>query len=176
MHFVDGGFDLTDVQLRDAKTPAEFIARVKAFAATVSPGTWILGGAWDHTNWGGELPRRDWIDSVTPHNPVWIERLDGHMGLANNAALAAASVGSDTPDMAGGTIVRDASGHPTGILKDNATELVTRVIPEPTTEAQDKALDAAMATSPRKVSRRSSTWATRGTTSRRSSEPTPRAA
>jgi predicted amidohydrolase YtcJ len=145
VHFVDGGFDLTDVHLRDAKTPAEFIARVKAFATTVPPGTWILGGVWDHTNWGGELPRRDWIDSVTPHNPVWIERLDGHMGLANSAALATAGVGQDTPDTAGGTIVRDAAGHPTGILKDNATELVTRVIPEPTTDAQDKALDAAMA-------------------------------
>ncbi len=145
VHFVDGGFDLTDVQLRDAKTPPEFIARVKAFAAAAPPGTWILGGVWDHTNWGGELPRRDWIDSVTPHNPLWIERLDGHMGLANSAALAAAGVGQGTSDIAGGTIVRDPAGQPTGILKDNATSLITRVIPEPATAAQDRALDAAMA-------------------------------
>lgn len=144
VHFVDGGFDLTDVQLRDAKTPAEFIARVKAFAGTVPAGTWILGGVWDHTNWGGELPRREWIDSVTPQNPVWIERLDGHMGLANSAALAAAHVGHGTADVVGGTIVRDAAGDPTGILKDNAASLVTRVIPDPTSEAKDRALDAAM--------------------------------
>jgi predicted amidohydrolase YtcJ len=144
VHFVDGGFDLTDVQLRDAKAPAEFIARIKAFAATVPAGTWIQGGVWDHTNWGGELPRRDWIDSVTPHNPVWIERLDGHMGLANSAALTAAGVGKGTAGVAGGTIVHDAAGEPTGILKDNAMSLITRAIPDPSTEAKDRALDAAM--------------------------------
>jgi predicted amidohydrolase YtcJ len=144
VHFVDGGFDLTDVQLRDAKTPAEFIARIKTFAATVPAGTWIQGGVWDHTNWGGELPRRDWIDSVTPHNPVWIERLDGHMGLANSAALAAAGVGKGTADVTGGTIVFDAAGEPTGILKDNAMSLITRAIPDPSMEARDRALDAAM--------------------------------
>ena len=144
VHFVDGGFDLTDVQLRDAKTPAEFIARIKTFAATVPAGTWIQGGVWDHTNWGGELPRRDWIDSVTPHNPVWIERLDGHMGLANSAALAAAGVGKGTADVTGGTIVHDAAGEPTGILKDNAMSLITRAIPDPSMEARDRALDAAM--------------------------------
>ena len=144
VHFVDGGFDLTDVQLRDAKTPAEFIARIKAFAATVPAGTWIQGGVWDHTNWGGDLPRRDWIDSVTPHNPVWIERLDGHMGLANSAALTAAGVGKGTADVTGGAIVHDAAGEPTGILKDNAMSLITRAIPDPSTEAKDRALDAAM--------------------------------
>ena len=144
VHFVDGGFDLTDVQLRDAKTPAEFIARIKTFAATVPAGTWIQGGVWDHTNWGGELPRRDWIDSVTPHNPVWIERLDGHMGLANSAALAAAGVGKGTADVTGGTIVHDAAGEPTGILKDNAMSLITRAIPDPSMEARDRALNAAM--------------------------------
>ncbi len=96
VHFVDGGFRLASVQLRDAKTPAEFIARIKAFAATVPAGTWITGGDWDHENWGGELPRRDWIDSVTPDNPVWINRLDGHMSLANSAALRAAGVTRET--------------------------------------------------------------------------------
>ena len=65
VHFVDGGFALASVQLRDAPTKAEFIGRIKAFALTVPKGTWILNGDWDHTNWGGELPERSWIDSVT---------------------------------------------------------------------------------------------------------------
>ena len=86
VHFIEGGFRLTSVQLRDAKTRDEFVSRIKAYAATVPAGTWIVGGDWDHTLWGGELPQRDWIDTVTPDHPVWINRLDGHMALANTAA------------------------------------------------------------------------------------------
>jgi predicted amidohydrolase YtcJ len=145
VHFIDGGFGLSSVQLRDAKTPAEFIARIKAFAATVPPGAWITGGNWDHEQWGGELPRHDWIDSVTPNNPVWINRLDGHMSLANAAALRAAGVTRASREVAGGTIVRDARGEPTGVLKDNATDLVNAVMPNPPAELEDRALDTAMA-------------------------------
>jgi len=145
VHFIDGGFGLSSVQLRDAKTPAEFIARIKAFAATVPPGAWITGGNWDHEQWGGELPRHDWIDSVTPNNPVWINRLDGHMSLANAAALRAAKITRSSREVAGGTIVRDARGEPTGVLKDNATDVVNAVVPDPPAELEDRALDTAMA-------------------------------
>ena len=145
VHFVDGGFRLSSVQLRDAKTPAEFIARIKAFAATIPAGAWITGGDWDHEHWGGELPRREWIDSVTPNNPVWVSRLDGHMALANSATLAAAKVTRASRDVAGGTIVRNASGEPTGVLKDNAMDIVNAVAPNPPPELEDRALDAAMA-------------------------------
>ena len=144
VHFVDGGFRLASVQLRDAKTPSEFIARIKAFAATVPKGTWITGGDWDHEQWGGELPQRAWIDSVTPDNPVWVNRLDGHMSLANGAALRAAAVTRATADVDGGTIVRDASGEPTGILKDNASWLVDQRVPPASVEQNDRALAAAM--------------------------------
>jgi predicted amidohydrolase YtcJ len=144
VHFISGGFRLSSVQLRDARTPAEFVSRIKAYAASVPTGAWITGGDWDHQNWGGELPRRDWIDSVTPHNPVWVSRLDGHMALANSAALAAAGVTAATRDIEGGTIVRDASGSPTGIMKDNAEGMVDRVEPPPAPELSDRALDAAM--------------------------------
>ena len=144
VHFLSGGFSLASVQLRDAKTKAEFVGRIKAFAATLPKGTWIQNGDWDHTNWGGELPQRSWIDSVTPNNPVWINRLDGHMNLANSLALAAARVTRDTRDVAGGTIVRDASGEPTGVFKDNAQDLVGGAVPEPTLEMSLRALDAAM--------------------------------
>ncbi len=144
VHFLDGGFALSSVKLRDAPTKAEFIRRIKAFAATVPKGTWIFNGDWDHTNWGGELPQRSWIDSVTPDNPVWINRLDGHMQLANALALKAAGITRDTKDVAGGTIVREANGEPTGIFKDNAMSLVGRVVPEPDIAMNLRALDTAM--------------------------------
>jgi len=144
VHFITGGFRLSSVQLRDARTPAEFIARIKAYAATVPAGAWITGGDWDHQNWGGELPRRDWIDSVTPRNPVWVSRLDGHMALANSAALKAAGVTASTAEVKGGTIVRDAVRNPTGIMKDNARQIVDQVQPQPLAELSDRALDAAM--------------------------------
>ena len=144
VHFIDGGFRLSSVQLRDAASPAEFIARIKAYAATLSPGTWITGGDWDHQQWGGELPTRAWIDSVTPKNPVWVARLDGHMALANTLALNAAKVTRETPEVEGGTIVRDSAGEPTGVLKDNAQAYVNRVEPAATSELNDRALSAAM--------------------------------
>ena len=144
VHFIEGGSRLASVQLRDARTPAEFIARIKAFAATVPRGAWITGGDWDHERWGGELPTRGWIDSVTPETPVWVNRLDGHMSLANGAALRAAGVGRGTGAVPGGTIVRDASGEPTGILKDNASALVDVHVPPASTAESDRALAAAM--------------------------------
>jgi len=144
IHFLIGGFGLASVQLRDAKTREEFVRRIAAYANGLPSGTWILNGDWDHEQWGGELPRRDWIDAVTPNNPVWINRLDGHMALANSAALSAAGIDTSTRDVAGGTIVRDDSGVPTGILKDNAQPLVGIAVPSPTREQEDGALDAAM--------------------------------
>ena len=144
VHFVTGGSGLAAVQLRDAATPEEFVERIGAFAETLEPGEWILNGNWDHENWGGELPRRDWIDAVTPDNPVWINRLDGHMALANSLALDKAGVDADSPDVAGGEIVRDESGAPTGVLKDNAMGLVESAVPDPGEAQLDREVAAAM--------------------------------
>ncbi len=144
VHFLAGGSAIASVQLRDAQTPEEFVRRVEAFVETAEPGEWITGGAWDHTNWGGELPHRDWIDAVTPDNPLWISRLDGHMALANSFALKQAGVDADTPDVAGGEIIRDEEGRLSGILKDNAMLLVQEAMPEPTERQLDGYLDAAM--------------------------------
>jgi predicted amidohydrolase YtcJ len=141
-HFIEGGFGLAGVQLRDAATPEEFARRIGAFAAE-HPGEWVLRGTWDHELWGGELPRRDWVDSLTPENPVFVTRLDGHMSLANSRALALAGVTAETPDPPGGTIVRYPDGRPTGVLKDAAEGLVGRVLPEPDDAARDRALRAA---------------------------------
>lgn len=144
VHFVDGGFRLSSVLLKDANTPAEFVARIKAFAAGAPKGAWIMGGDWDNERWGGELPTRAWIDSVTPDNPVWVNRYDGHMALANGIAMRAAAVSATTRNVEGGTIVRTSSGEPTGILKDNAMGLVDAAVAAPPPELQDKALDTAM--------------------------------
>jgi predicted amidohydrolase YtcJ len=144
VHFREGGFGLASVQLRDARTREDFVARIKAFAATVPAGTWITGGNWDHSLWGGELPTREWIDAATPDHPVWINRLDGHMSLANSVALKLAGVTRATKDVAGGAIVRDRRGEPTGVLKDNAMALVDAAVPAPSVEMKDRALLAAM--------------------------------
>lgn len=144
VHFLTGGFNLSSVQLRDAKTPEEFINRIKEFAATQEPGTWILGGDWDHENWGGELPTKEWIDQYTPNHPVWVTRLDGHMSLANSAALKAAKIDNSVKNVMGGTIVRDKKGNLTGIFKDNAMDLVSNKIPPPSPKQVDDALQAAM--------------------------------
>lgn len=145
VHFITGGSGLAAVQLRDAATPEEFVARIGEYAKTLKPGEWVLNGNWDHENWGGELPQHDWIDEVTPENPVWINRLDGHMSLANSLALELAGVDADTPDVAGGEIVRDESGSPTGVLKDNAMGLIDAAVPAPGEEQLDREARAAMA-------------------------------
>lgn len=139
-HFIDGGFQLGSVDLRDAATPAAFARRIGDFSAKLPAGRWITGGDWDHERWGGELPRREWIDSLTTERPVLVARHDGHMALANSHALALAGITRETADPPGGTIVRDPrTGEPTGVLKDEAMELVGRLIPEPTESELDEA-------------------------------------
>ena len=146
-HFVDGGFQLASVNLRDAGTPQEFVRRIKEYTKTLKPGEWIVGGDWDHTLWRGQpLPRHEWIDSVTPNNPAFVNRLDGHEALANAAAMRAAGVTRDTPTPPGGEILRDArTGEPLGIFKDRALDVVGRAIPEPSPEQRDSALARALA-------------------------------
>jgi len=145
VHFVSGGLDLASVKLRDADSPEEFTRRIEEFANTIEPGEWILGGTWDHEMWGGELPRRDWIDGVTPDNPVWVSRLDGHMGLANSLALKAGGMDADMPDIAGGEIDRYEDGRPAGVLKDNAMLPVMAAIPPASDAMIDRQVRDAMA-------------------------------
>ncbi len=144
IHFLGGGFGLSSVQLRDADSPEEFIRRIGEFAKTVEPGVWITGGSWDHERWGGELPRRDWIDSVTPNNPVLVSRLDGHMALGNTVALDAAGIDRRMETPEGGTIVRNRDGSMTGIFKDNAGEKIFAAVPEPPEGEKQRALRVAM--------------------------------
>src|SRR6267143_3910395 len=139
-HFIDGGVQLASINLRDAATPQEFVRRLKEYAAHLKPGEWITGGDWDHTLWrGAPLPRHEWIDSVTPNNPVFVNRLDGHEALANAAAMRAAGVTTSTPAPQGGEIT---SG---GVFKDRAMGLVSRAAPGPSPEQRDSALARALA-------------------------------
>lgn len=145
VHFVDGGQGLAGVELRDAATEGEFRDRIGRFVAGLKPGRWVLNGNWDHENWSpARLPTRWLIDGVTGNSPVFVNRLDGHMALANSAALKLAGIDRRTPDPPGGAIVRDGSGEPTGVLKDAAMSLVYRVIPDPTAEELTESIRAAL--------------------------------
>jgi predicted amidohydrolase YtcJ len=145
VHLFGGGFQLASVDLRDADSPVEFTRRLKAFAATQRSGDWILGGDWDHEKWpGAPLPDRAWIDSVTPNNPVFVSRLDGHMALANSAALAAAGLTRAARDIPGGTILRRRDRELTGLLKDEAMNPVFAVVPAPSPSQLDSSLARAM--------------------------------
>jgi len=146
VHFIDGGFQLSRVQLRDAKTPEEFARRIGEYAKKAGKGAWIIGGEWDHQLWTPpRLPARQMIDAVTPDNPVFVSRLDGHMALANSLALKLAGVTRESADPPGGTIVRDAAGEPTGVLKDAAMAPVWDAMPAPSIEQRVAAARAGLA-------------------------------
>lgn len=145
VHFYAGGAHLSSVKLRDAESETVFRNRIQAYAAKLPTGRWILGGDWDHENWTpARLPTRQLIDEAAGDHPVFINRLDGHMSLANTIALKLAGVDRNTPDPPGGAIVRDANGDPTGVMKDAALNAVERVIPAPSEDEIADALKAAM--------------------------------
>ncbi|MBV8709618.1 MAG: amidohydrolase [Acidobacteriaceae bacterium] len=143
VHFYSGGANLTGPQLRYTKSQDEFRNTLAVFVKNQPKGRWITGGNWDHENWTpARLPTRELIDDATGDWPVLINRLDGHMSLANSLALKLAGVNKNTKDVPGGVIVRDANGNPTGILKDAAQELVERIIPPP---SEQQIIDAVRA-------------------------------
>ncbi|HYA49489.1 MAG TPA: amidohydrolase [Burkholderiales bacterium] len=146
-HFLAGGFTLSSVRLREAAGREDFAARIAAKARTLAPGEWVLNGDWDHERFvPPKLPHKEWIDAVTPDNPVCVNRFDGHMVLVNSLALKLAGINRETPAPAGGEIVKDAkTGEPTGILKDAAADLVYAKIPEPSFDQKLRAAQASLA-------------------------------
>lgn len=131
-HFLMGGLSLNSVHLKEAMTPDAFIRTMAEFVKAHPGNDWVLGGEWNNDNWGGGMPSKDWIDSVSGDKPVCVMRYDGHMVLANSAAIKAAGLDHNTKDVAGGSIGRKPNGELTGIFRDNATDLVTKAIPTPT--------------------------------------------
>ncbi|MGD0303559.1 MAG: amidohydrolase [Candidatus Acidiferrales bacterium] len=146
LHFVSGGTQLDSVQLTDSTSAAEFARRIGERAKSTPKGEWILGGDWDDTKWTpAALPTKEMIDPVTGDTPVFVARYDGHMALANSAALRIAGITANTPDPPGGVIVRDAHGEPTGALKDAAMDAVFKVIPDMPHDQRVRAVKRALA-------------------------------
>jgi predicted amidohydrolase YtcJ len=130
------------LNLEGTNTRAEFLAKVKERVAQAEPGKWITGRGWIETFWSPpDFPTAADLDAIAPENPVFLERADGHAGVANTAALRIASITRETPNPFGGEILKDkASGAPTGMLLDAAKELVEKHVPRPTTADKEQAL------------------------------------
>jgi predicted amidohydrolase YtcJ len=145
VHFINGGLYLLGIDLRPANSTKEFKEILKQYAKT-NRGKWITGGYWDHEKWETKsYPTKEMIDEVVPDQPVFVSRLDGHMGVANSLALKLAGITKDTPNPDGGIIVKDpVTGEPTGLLKDSAMDYIFNIIPSPTDEEYYQALDAAL--------------------------------
>jgi predicted amidohydrolase YtcJ len=131
-HFLSAGYGLSSVKLKDAMTKAAFIQRISDFCKTHPGNAWIREGNWDNENWGGELPSKEWIDSVSGDHPIFISRYDGHMAFANSKAMQLAGVNASTVSPAGGVVVKNTKGELTGCFKDKAMSLIEKAIPDPT--------------------------------------------
>lgn len=148
VHMLGGGEGLDQVQLRDAMSKDEFIERIATWAKSLPEDAWVLGGRWSTESWDSdEQPTKDWADEVTGGRPAFLPRMDGHSALANSKALELAGITSKGPqDPVGGVIDRDpATGEPTGILRESAMGLVSRLIPRRAEDDQVRALRRAMA-------------------------------
>ena len=151
--FVDGhahlygtGMALASVDLRDTKDEADAARRVRESVRDAAPGAWVYGTGWDQNDWpGARFPTRASLDEIAPENPVLLTHVSVHCTWANSAALHAAGVTRETADPAGGSIDRDADGEPTGVLRDNAMELVQRAVPRPDVALRRTHLRAAIA-------------------------------
>lgn len=137
---------LTRADLVGTASKQEVVERLREFEAGLAEGDWLLGRGWDQNDWPQqEFPDRSDLDAAFPQRPVWLERIDGHAGWANSAAIAAADrdlAGDWQPS--GGHILRDAAGAPTGVLVDQAMALIGRAVPPVTEQALDQALDRAL--------------------------------
>jgi predicted amidohydrolase YtcJ len=142
-HIADAGLQRLSANLDGVQSLADMESRITAYAKTLEPGQWILGGGWDHTKWPTKtLPTRQDLDAVTGDHPAFLERVDGHIAIANTAALKAAGIDETTADPPGGKIDRDADGHPPGILREGpALALVQKHIPPPDHDTRRRALE-----------------------------------
>lgn len=145
-HFVSGGMSLGNVKLAGANTMTEMQSRVAGKVEITRDGDWVTGRGWDHTKRTDEVawPTKADLDAVAPDHPVYLGRVDGHVGWANSRALALAGITSDSPDPYGGQIMRDDSGEPTGILLETAKNLVQNLVPEPDLAARERGLQMAL--------------------------------
>ena len=145
-HLAQAGSMKLNLDLSGARSRQAMMAAVAEFARTLPPGHWIAGRRWDQTLWPGQaLPDRQELDEVTAGHPAFLVRVDGHIALANTAALKAAGIAAGTKAPQGGAIDLDARGQPTGIVRESAQDLVTQVIPPPTAAERKRGLELAIA-------------------------------
>jgi hypothetical protein len=145
-HLGIAGRTKLNVDLTGVKSMAAMLAKVQAFANDAPAGHWLTGGNWDHTLWPQKsLPTRQDLDKVTGGHPAFLDRIDGHIAIANTAALKAAAITGKTVPPQGGSIDLDANGEPTGILRESAKELVEKVIPPPSHDDRRRAGELAIA-------------------------------
>src|SRR5437016_4887303 len=130
------------LNLEGSNTLNDFLAKVAERATKTEPEKWITGRGWIETFWKpAQFPTREDLDKVAPDNPVFLTRADGHASVVNTAALKIAKIDKNTPNPFGGEILKDkATGEPTGMLLDNAMELVEKQIPKPTAAEREQAL------------------------------------
>ncbi len=144
-HLAGAGQTKLNVDLTGVGSLTEMLASVAKYSAAAAPGHWLVGGDWDHTLWTEKvLPTRQQMDKVTGDHPTALERIDGHILIANSAALAAAGITGKTVPPQGGAIDLDANGEPTGIVRESAMDLVYKVIPKPTDAERRKGLELAI--------------------------------
>jgi predicted amidohydrolase YtcJ len=146
VHLGSAGQTKLHVDLTGVQSLGEMLATVKSFADAAPAGHWLTGGNWDHTLWANKtLPTRQDLDKVTGDHPAFLDRIDGHISIANTAALKAAGVTGTTKPPQGGAIDLDSRGEPTGILRESAQGLVYKVIPPPTQEERRRGDELAIA-------------------------------
>jgi predicted amidohydrolase YtcJ len=146
MHLASAGLEKLNVNMVGAKSLDEFRDRLRAKCDAAEPGEWVVGEGWDETLWPVKVPPTRWdLDEVSGKHPVYLVRVDGHIGVANTRALQLASVTVASRDPDGGKIDRDDSGTPNGILREKAQEAVWAVIPKPTHEKRRQAIELALA-------------------------------
>jgi len=140
VHVMDIGFAALTLDLSDTTSLEDALARIKAFAEANPGRPWILGRGWNQEKWGlGRFPTAAELDAIVPDRPVWLERADNHANWANTLAITTAGVTAKTPDPAGGRIIRDAKGNPSGVFIDNAIALVGKAVPAPRAADRDLA-------------------------------------
>ncbi len=139
-HFVGFALQLREVSLYGCRSIAAVLERLKEWHKKHPKAKWIIGRGWDHTLWNPpKLPHRKTLDSLFPNIPVFLVRVDGHAAWVNSKALRTAGITSETT-IQGGRLIKDAQGALTGVLIDNAIELVRKHIPPPTKEELAQAL------------------------------------
>ncbi len=134
VHMEALGDELETFDLRNVRSVAEICEIVRKATAGRKAGEWIRGRSWDQTHWGGQFPTAGDLTKAAPNHPVYLTRVDGHAAWVNRKALEIAGVTANTPDPPGGKVLRTPNGEPTGILIDNAGELVASKIPAATLE------------------------------------------